>query len=163
MQQQEQMEERQRELEAAQRLEQSRAEDERRKRDEETKRQPRGSDERSRKSLPPPQQPKTSRQPAKKVVPPPRGLYKRASAVVKGMSLLVSGTAMHLTGSPAAFLRTALFLLALATAFGRRDIRERILRVVRAAMEKVRRTATWGRPRISSSPSGTSGSVTNSR
>ncbi|KAH7344346.1 hypothetical protein BKA66DRAFT_434259 [Pyrenochaeta sp. MPI-SDFR-AT-0127] len=143
-QQQEQMEERRKETEAK-RLEQSRAEDERRKREEENRRQPRGSDERFRK---PPQAPsqssRTSRQPAKRPITPPPGFYNRASTMFASVQAMISNTAHQMTANPMAFFRTILFLLAFALAFGRRDLRERILRVIRNAWDKVRRTVGMG-------------------
>lgn len=144
-QQQEQMEERRKETEAK-RLEQSRAEDERRKREEENRRQPRGSDERVRKLQPqtPSQSSPTSRQPAKKPAAPPPGFYNRASTMFASVHALISNTAHNMTANPMAFFRTLLFLLAFALAFGRRDLRERILRVVRNAMDKVKRTVGMG-------------------
>ncbi|KAF2126182.1 hypothetical protein P153DRAFT_369534 [Dothidotthia symphoricarpi CBS 119687] len=142
-QQQEQMEERRRETEAR-RLEQSRAEDERRKREEENRRQPRGSDQQPHKPHPQPQSSRTSRQPAKKPVTPPPGLYKRASTLLSSMHTSISSTAHHMTTNPLAFLRTIMFLLALSLAVGRRDVRERILRIVRNGWDKVRRTVGMG-------------------
>ncbi|CAO2651389.1 Nn.00g039590.m01.CDS01 [Neocucurbitaria sp. VM-36] len=144
-QQQEQMEERRKETEAR-RLEQSRAEDERRKREEENRRQPRGSDERFRKPQPPPpsQSSRTSRQPAKKPATPPPGFYNRASTLFASVQAMISNTAHQMTLNPMAFFRTILFLLAFALAFGRRDLRERILRVIRNAWDKVRRTVGMG-------------------
>lgn len=145
-QQQEQMEERRKETEAK-RLEQSRAEDERRKREEENRRQPRGSDERIRKPQPPPpsQSSRTSpRQPARKPATPPPGFYNRASTMFASIQNLISNTAQSMTANPMAFFRTLLFLLAFALAFGRRDLRERIMRVIRNAMDKVRRTVGMG-------------------
>lgn len=144
-QQQEQMEERRRETEAK-RLEQSRAEDERRKREEENRRQPRGSDEPFRQPIPTPQPPpaRTSRTPAKKPVSPPPGFYNRASNMFSGIQNLFSNTAHQMTANPMAFFRTLLFLLAFGLAFGRRDLRERILRILRNAWEKVMRTVGMG-------------------
>jgi hypothetical protein len=141
-QQREQMEERRRETEAA-RLEQSRAEDERRKREEENRRQPRGSDERFRK---PPQVSPTSRQqpPAKKNTTPPPGFYNRASTVFANVQNLISNTAHQMTANPMALFRTFLFLLAFTLAIGRRDLRERIMRILRNAWDKVRRTVGMG-------------------
>jgi hypothetical protein len=49
-----------------------------------------------------------------------------------------------MTANPMAFFRTLLFLLAFGLAFGRRDLRERILRLLRNAWEKVRRTVGMG-------------------
>lgn len=143
-QQQEQMEERRKETEAK-RLEQSRAEDERRKREEENRRQPRGSDERFRKPPPaPPQSSRTSRQPAKRPTTPPPGFYNRASTILASLHAMISNTAHQMTANPMAFFRTILFLIAFALAFGRRDLRERIMRVIRNAWDKVRRTVGMG-------------------
>ncbi|KAF2728719.1 hypothetical protein EJ04DRAFT_503651 [Polyplosphaeria fusca] len=144
-QQQEQMEQRRKESEAR-RLEQSRAEDERRKREEENRRQPRGSDEVFRKPQPrqaPPPSSKTSR-PAKRAVSPPRSLYHRASAIMVSLQTLITSTAHSMTANPMAMFRTLLFLLAFALAFGKRDLRERIMRILRNAWEKVRRTVGMG-------------------
>ncbi|RMZ67935.1 peroxin 26 [Pyrenophora seminiperda CCB06] len=147
-QQQEQMEERRRETEAK-RLEQSRAEDERRKREEENRRQPRGSDDRLRKSMPTPQptpsqSSRTSRTPAKKSITPPPGLYLRASTMFANLQAMIANTAHQMTANPMAFFRTLLFLLAFGLAFGKRDLRERILRILRNAWEKIRRTVGMG-------------------
>ncbi|KAF2187248.1 hypothetical protein K469DRAFT_704923 [Zopfia rhizophila CBS 207.26] len=144
-QQQEQLEQRRKESEAR-RLEQSRAEDERRKREEENRRQPRGSDEVFRKPLHR-QGPSTSShasRPAKKAVSPPPGLYNRASSMWAAMQALITNTAHSMTANPMAVFRTLLFLLAFALAFGRQDLRERIMRVLRNAWEKVRRTVGMG-------------------
>ncbi|KAF2197943.1 hypothetical protein GQ43DRAFT_402001 [Delitschia confertaspora ATCC 74209] len=144
-QQQEQMEQRRKEAEAR-RLEQSREEDERRKREEENRRQPRGSDEVFRKPLPrqAPSAASRASRAAKKAAGPPPGLYNRASAMFAAMQTLISNTATSMTANPMALFRTLLFFLAFALAFGRRDIRERIMRVLRNAMDKVRRTVGMG-------------------
>jgi hypothetical protein len=144
-QQQEQMEQRRKEAEVR-RLEQSRAEDERRKREEENRRQPRSSDEVFRKSLhkqaPPPS--RTSKPTAKKAVSPPPGLYNRASTMFTSIQTMISNTANSMTANPMAVFRTLLFLLAFALAFGRRDLRERIMRILRNASDKIRRTVGMG-------------------
>lgn len=144
-QQQEQMEQRRKESEAR-RLEQSRAEDERRKREEENRRQPRGSDEVFRKPQHRQAASTSSRasRPAKKAVSPPPGLYHRISFMVGSVQTLISNTAHSLTANPMALFRTLLFLLAFALAFGRRDLRERIMRILRNAWEKIRRTVGMG-------------------
>lgn len=143
-QQQEQMEERRNETEAR-RLEQSRAEDERRKREEENRRQPRGSDERIRNAIPQPTPARISRQnPAKKPSTPPPGFINRASTMFASMQALISNTAHQMTANPMALFRTFLFLLAFTLAIGRRDLRERIMRILRGAWEKVRRTVGMG-------------------
>ncbi|KAI4669764.1 uncharacterized protein J4E79_000042 [Alternaria viburni] len=139
-QQQEQMDQRRRETEA-QRLDQARAQDERRIREEQNRRQPRASDE---PQPTPSQSSRTSRTPAKKPATPPPGLYNRASTMFANMHTLISDTAHHMTSNPMAFFRTLLFLLAFGLAFGRRPLRERILRIIRSAWDKVRRTVGMG-------------------
>jgi ribosomal protein L32E len=141
-QQQEQMEQRRKESEAR-RLEQSRAEDERRKREEENRRQPRGSDEVFRKTQPLPASSRASR-PAKKKSSPPPGFYHRLSALVSSLQTLVSNTAHSMTANPMALFRTLLFLVAFALAFGRRDLRERIKRILSNAWDKTRHTVGMG-------------------
>jgi ribosomal protein L32E len=144
-QQREQMEERRKETEAA-RLEQSRAEDERRKREEENRRQPRGSDERFRKppQATPPSRTSHQQPPAKKSNTPPPGFYNRASIMFANMQTLISETAHQMTANPMALFRTLLFLLAFTLAIGRRDLRERIMRILRNAWDKMRRTVGMG-------------------
>jgi len=142
-QQQEQMEERRKETEAK-RLEQSRAEDERRKREEENRRQPRGSDAQFRKVPLPSQTPRTSRQPAKRPSTPPPGFYNRASIMFGNVQALIANAAHQMTANPMALFRTFLFLLAFVLAVGRRDLRERVMRMLRNAWEKVRRTVGMG-------------------
>jgi len=144
-QQQEQMEERRRETEAA-RLQKLRDEDERRKRDEANKRQPPRADQRLRKKPPhPPSQPsRTSRPPAKRPLTPPPTLYHRATTMLAAIHTLLSDTAYNMTANPMAFFRTLLFLIAFALAFGRRGLRERILRLIRNAVDKVKRTVGMG-------------------
>ncbi|KAI4637227.1 hypothetical protein J4E83_000041 [Alternaria metachromatica] len=139
-QQQEQMDQRRRETEA-QRLDQARAQDERRIREEQNRRQPRASDE---PQPTPSQSSRTSRTPAKKPATPPPGLYNRASTMFANMHTLISDTAHHMTSNPMAFFRTLLFFLAFGLAFGRRPLRERILRIIRSAWDKVRRTVGMG-------------------
>jgi hypothetical protein len=141
-QQQEQMEERRREAEAK-RLEDVRAEDERRKRDEENRNQPRGSNDTYRHPQPTPAS-RISRQPAKKPVSPPPNFYNRASIMVANIQRSISDAAHSMTRNPMAFFRTLLFLLAFGLAFGRRDLRERVLGIIRRAWEKVRRTVGMG-------------------
>jgi len=144
-QQQEQMEQRRKEAEAR-KLEQSRAEDERRKKEEENRRQPRGSDEVLRKPLnrqvPPPAA--HASKPAKKTVSPPPGFYHRASSLLASLQTAITNTAHSMTANPMALFRTLLFLLAFTLAFGRRDMRERIMRMLRNAWEKIRRTVGMG-------------------
>lgn len=153
MQQQEQMEQRRRETEAR-RLEQSRAEDERRKREEENRRQPRGSDAvftKSNSSSNPNHRQAHSTSssspasnPSKKTLTPPPGVIHRVSALFAGIQTVLLDTAHSMTANPMAMFRTLLFLLAFAMAFGRRDLRERVLWILRNAWEKTRRTIGMG-------------------
>jgi hypothetical protein len=141
------MEERRKETEAR-RLEQSRAEDERRKREEENRRQPRGSEDRFRNMQPTPTPAsRTSRQQAPASKPPrtpPPGFYNRASTMFASINTLIANAAHQMTANPMALFRTFLFLLAFLLAIGRRDLRERVMRLIRAAWEKVRRTVGMG-------------------
>jgi hypothetical protein len=141
-QQQEQMEERRREMDAK-RLEETRAEQERRKREEDTTSQPRGSADTYRHPQPTPAS-RISRQPAKKSVTPPPNFYNRASMVFANIQRSISDTAHSMTRNPMAFFRTLLFLLAFGLAFGRRDLRERVLGIIRRAWDKMRRTVGMG-------------------
>jgi len=151
-QQQEQLEERRRESEAR-RLEQARQDEERRKRDEESRKQPRADternrvDDRSRQPKPSStssQSSGTRRTPAKKPPTPPPGLYKRVGGLFAAIQKAVADSARQVTSNPLAFLRTLLFLIAFGLALGKRDLRERIMRLIRLVMDKVRRTVGMG-------------------
>lgn len=145
-QQQEQMERARKESEAR-RLEASRAEDERRKREEENRRQPRGSDDAFRRphgglASPPA---RASRPPSKKIPQqPPPGLYYRLSSVMTSMQSLALNYAQRTAANPMKFFRFCVFMIMFAIAFGRRDFRERIMRILRNAMDKVKRTVGMG-------------------
>jgi hypothetical protein len=52
--------------------------------------------------------------------------------------------AQGLANNPMALLRTMLFLLAFALAFGRREIRERVRRLLERAWEKIKGTVGMG-------------------
>jgi hypothetical protein len=60
------------------------------------------------------------------------------------MQTVLSNTAHSMTANPMALFRTFLFLLAFALAFGRRDLRERIKRILANAWDKTRRTVGMG-------------------
>jgi hypothetical protein len=87
-----------------------------------------------------------SRQPKKEVSrrAPPTTLYARASALLIALRTMLFDTAQGLANNPMALLRTLLFVLAFALAFGRRDLRERVRRIVQRAWEKVRATVGMG-------------------
>ena len=156
-QQQDQLEERRRESEAR-RLEHARQDDERRKREDENRRQPRAdadrgepgssrADEKHRQPKPTPtssQSSGTRRTPAKKPSTPPPGLYKRVGGLFAAIQKSIADSARQMTSNPLAFLRTLLFLIAFGLAFGKRDLRDRIMRLLRQAVEKVRRTVGMG-------------------
>ncbi|OSS48248.1 hypothetical protein B5807_07714 [Epicoccum nigrum] len=151
-QQKEQLEERRRETEAK-RLEQLRQDEERRKRDAEAKKQPRpdperaGTDDRSRQPKPSStgsQSSGTRRTPAKKPTTPPPGLYQRVGGLFAAIQKAIADSARQVTSNPLAFLRTLLFLLAFGLAFGKRDLRERVMRLIRQALDRIKRTVGMG-------------------
>ncbi|KAH7061385.1 hypothetical protein B0J12DRAFT_292222 [Macrophomina phaseolina] len=85
--------------------------------------------------------------PNKKALSPrPRNqsLSTRASAMLGAIQNMFQSATQSLTQNPMAFLRTLLFLLAFALAFGRQDLRERVKRLLRMAWEKLRRTVGMG-------------------
>lgn len=84
------------------------------------------------------------RTPAKKPSTPPPGFYNRVGGLFAAIQKAIADSAKHMTSNPLAFLRTLLFLIAFSIAFGKRDLRERIMRLVRQAVDKVRRTVGMG-------------------
>ena len=151
-QQKEQLEERRKETEAK-RLEQLRQDEERRKRDAEAKKQPRpdperaATDDRLRQSKPSSTGSQSSgprRTPAKKPTTPPPGLYQRVGGLFAAIQKAIADSARQVTSNPLAFLRTLLFLLAFGLAFGKRDLRERVMRLIRQAMDRIKRTVGMG-------------------
>lgn len=141
-------------------MEESREEDERRKREEENRRQPRGSDEvfrrngsgaatGNRQSAASSGSAAAGRgtraaAAAKKAVSPPPTFMDRAGQIMAGMQALLTNAAQSMTSNPMALFRTILFFIAFALAVGRRDLRERIMQILRRAWEKVRRTVGMG-------------------
>ncbi|KAJ4369423.1 hypothetical protein N0V86_009255 [Didymella sp. IMI 355093] len=105
-------------------------------RDERGPRQPKPTSPRS--------QPGARRTPAKKPSTPPPGLYSRVGGLFAAIQKAIADSAKQMTSNPLAFLRTLLFLIAFGIAFGKRDLRERIMRLVRQAVDKVRRTVGMG-------------------
>ena len=88
----------------------------------------------------------TSRQPKKDVTrrKQPVTLYTRAAGAFAALQSALMQTAQGLANNPMALLRTMLFLLAFALAFGRREIRERVKRLLERAWEKLRGTVGMG-------------------
>lgn len=117
------------------------------RRREETGR-PRARDEQPRK---PPPQPRETTKPHRAPVakppssaPAPQGVYTRVTHLIAALQNSIINRARHVTTNPLAFLRTILFLLAFAFAFGKRDLRQRIMRLLRQAVDKVRGTVGMG-------------------
>lgn len=71
-------------------------------------------------------------------------LYKRAAAMVASLQTLVLNMGQGMASNPMAMMRMLLFLLMFAFAFGRRDVRERIRRVVGKGWDKVAATVGMG-------------------
>ena len=71
-------------------------------------------------------------------------LYGRIGAIVTNLQSLLLTTAQSLRTNPLLLLRTVLFILAFALAFGRRAIRVRIKRTLERAWVKVKGTAGMG-------------------
>lgn len=85
------------------------------------------------------------RSPSKKPPPPPpQGLYRRATSMFSLMQHTIVNAQKSLVSNPMAMLRFLLFLLAFALAFGRRDVRERIKRILNDSWARVRRTIGMG-------------------
>ncbi|KAK8160692.1 hypothetical protein BKA80DRAFT_290502 [Phyllosticta citrichinensis] len=84
--------------------------------------------------------------PAKKGLPPrpPNTIANRAGSLIGALHASFTQAAQNLTKNPMAFLRMLLFLIAFALAFGRRDLREKVVRLLRLAWERVRRTVGMG-------------------
>ncbi|RDI81636.1 hypothetical protein Vi05172_g8420 [Venturia inaequalis] len=76
--------------------------------------------------------------------PPPASLYNRATSFFAAFQTMIQQTAESLSQNPMAMMRAVLFLLIFALAFGRRDLRERVKRMIQRAWEKVRGTVGMG-------------------
>jgi hypothetical protein len=152
--QQEQLEQQRKEEEEARLLEAKREEEESRRR-EGLKRHPKQPEAAAREAgnRPKPSHgrgPSTSARPRpapKKEVgrrTPPASFYARASAIISTVQALVLGIPRSLRSNPMLLFRTVLFLIVFALAFGRRDLRERVKRLVEQAWAKVRGTVGMG-------------------
>lgn len=152
-QQQEQLEQQRRKEEEARQAEARRADEEAARRREESKRQqqrPPDTSNGARPSKSAQAGPGTSRSrppiPKKEVTrrPPPASLYKRAAAMIAALQSLLLNTAQTLKSNPMALMRTVLFLLMFALAFGRQEVRERVRRLLRNMWAKIRGTVGMG-------------------
>lgn len=76
--------------------------------------------------------------------PPPASLYNRATSFFAAFQTMIQQTAESLSQNPMAMMRAVLFLLMFALAFGRRDLRVRVKRMIQRAWEKVRGTVGMG-------------------
>ena len=88
-----------------------------------------------------------SKQPAKKPgaqQPSSASIYKRASALFLALQTSLMELARNTTGNPMLLLRFLLFLIAFLGIVGRREVRERLTRVLAQAWEKLRRTVGMG-------------------
>jgi hypothetical protein len=152
--QQEQLEQQRKDEEEARLLEAKRAEEESRRR-EEMKRHPKQPEAAAREAVNRPKSshgrgPSTSARPRpapKKEVgrrAPPTSFYARATAVIATVQALVLGIPRNLRSNPMLLFRSILFLLVFALAFGRRDLRERVKRIVEQAWAKVQGTVGMG-------------------
>jgi hypothetical protein len=74
----------------------------------------------------------------------PASLYARAGAIFAAVQALILGTTRSLRSNPMLLLRTLLFILVFALAFGRRDLRERVKRIINQTWAKVRGTVGMG-------------------
>jgi multidrug efflux pump subunit AcrA (membrane-fusion protein) len=74
----------------------------------------------------------------------PQTFYKRAAALFSNLQTLVLNMGQGLVSNPMALMRMLLFVLMFALAFGRRDIRERVKRIVGKAWDKVAATVGMG-------------------
>ena len=89
----------------------------------------------------------TTRQPKKDVTrrkQPSTSLYARAAYMLTALQSVLLQTAQGLANNPMALLRAMLFLLVFALAFGRREIREKVRRLLERAWEKLRGTVGMG-------------------
>ena len=95
---------------------------------------------------------RSARQPPKKDLtrrsqpprPPAASMIARATAMFTALRTLLLDTAQGLASNPLALLRTLLFILALMLALGRRDLRERVRRLLRQMWDKLRATVGMG-------------------
>lgn len=151
-QQQEQLEQRRREAETR-RAEAQRAEEERQRREDDLKRTPprssggfsrqRNASGNSHSSHHPPTPSRHPRS-AKSSLGKPPGFYERASGMMRALQISLLNMGQSMTANPIVLIRTLLFIFAFALAFGRRDLRERVKRIMANSWEKVRRTVGMG-------------------
>lgn len=71
-------------------------------------------------------------------------LVKRASAVATNVRHLIKGVALSLKTNPMSILRMLAFVVGLLAIIGRRDVRERIRRIMGSGFNKIRATAGMG-------------------
>ena len=89
----------------------------------------------------------TTRQPKKDVTRRKQSsisLYARTASMFTALQSVLMQTAQGLANNPMALLRMMLFLLVFALAFGRREIREKVRRLLERAWEKLRGTVGMG-------------------
>jgi hypothetical protein len=92
---------------------------------------------------PPPETPK--RRPVRKSPhSQANGVFRQARQLVHALQSLVRNLAGAVRSNPTVLLRTFLFALAILIAFSRREVRERVRRIVGSSWDKIRRTVGMG-------------------
>lgn len=72
------------------------------------------------------------------------GILTQARQLVRALQSLVRNVAGTVTSNPTAFFRAFLFVLAILMAFSRREVRERVRRIVGSSWDKIRGTVGMG-------------------
>lgn len=92
---------------------------------------------------PPPETPK-NRHVRKSPQSKSNDMFSQARQLIRALQSLVRNLAGAVTGNPTVLFRTILFVLAILMAFSRRDVRERVKRIVGTCWTKVRGTVGMG-------------------
>lgn len=91
-------------------------------------------------------QPPSTRPPKSNKTPksPPPGLYRRTASLLATLQTSILNARQSILKNPLGMLRFVLFFFAFAMAFARRDVRERLKRLLDDVYNKVRRTVGMG-------------------
>lgn len=79
-----------------------------------------------------------------KAVAPPPSLVSRASMIMSNLRGFIDGMASSFQSNPMLLLRTLAFIMGLILVFGRRDIRQRLSRLLGNSWNKIKATAGMG-------------------
>ena len=71
-------------------------------------------------------------------------IFKQARQLMRALQSLVMNVTGAVTSNPTMIFRTFLFVLAILMAFSRREVRERMKRIVASSWDKIRRTVGMG-------------------